>query len=140
LRSLFEFEGFHISIEKLGEEHGHWRERLGFLLPQHSDVWWTIDKDTDIHALGNALVDMVRNIAVPEVIRHVSDDNLMTLWLSGKSPGLTNTQRLEYLTVLLKNKGWDDLLYKIVEELKAISAGKPYASSVEAHLKLLGVS
>ena len=40
--------------------------------------------------------------AVPEISRYVSDEALRDLWLSGRSPGLGEYERLRYLAVLLK--------------------------------------
>ncbi|KPJ65105.1 MAG: hypothetical protein AMJ43_11410 [Coxiella sp. DG_40] len=140
LHSLYEFEGFHTPIEKLREENGHWRERLGYLLPERSDVWWEVSKDTDMDAIGHELVLIIKDYAIPEIMQYISDENLMNLWIEGKSPGLTNIQRLEYLTVLLKLKGYNKFLQKAIEELKTVSRGKPYEHAVKIHLRLLGIS
>jgi Domain of unknown function (DUF4304) len=52
---------------------GLWHARLGMLLPEPRDVWWTVDRDTDLDALAAEVVTMVRDHAMPALRAHAQD-------------------------------------------------------------------
>ena len=113
----------------------HWRERLGFLLPEQRDKWWAVRNNEPFEPMMSQLKDALLQTAVPAIARHISDEQLCSEWSSGKSSGLTDIQRLVNLSVLLKLAGADSALRKVLRELKDRSAGKPSASMVRRHLK-----
>jgi hypothetical protein len=86
-------------VEKLGAWDGHLLERVGALMGG-GDKWWRIERTTDADMLTDEVVTAVRNIAVPFLDRHASDDALRALWESGQSPGLTAVQRQRNLAAL----------------------------------------
>lgn len=96
----------------------HWRKRLGHLLSDNRDVWWSIKDEEQIDALASELKLYINDMAIPAIEQHISDEQLLIEWLSGKSPGLTNIQRLENLAILLKNMNKKDLLQQVEQELK----------------------
>jgi hypothetical protein len=95
----------------------HWRERIGFLLPEHQDKWWTIRTAESLNILFSELEEIIIHIAIPAIKLHLSDEQLSNEWLSGKSPGLTDTQRLVNLSVLLRSIGDIDSLLGVYKEL-----------------------
>ena len=115
----------------------HWQQRIGFLLAAHRDTWWTIDATTPADAVGQEVARAIGDQAVPEIRKVLSDEALRDLWLAGKSPGLTDIQRLLYLSVLLKHAGPADRLGGVLAELQSKAAGKPVASRVAVHLERL---
>jgi hypothetical protein len=115
----------------------HWRQRLGYLLPNHSDVWWTINSTTLVDDLGQEIQGYVVNFGVPELKEYISDETLRDLWLSGSAPGLTDFQRLMNVSVLLKALGSLDGLDPVLKELQRVSAGKPSAVTAEIHIQRL---
>lgn len=86
-------------VEKLGAWDGHLQERIG-VLTGAGDKWWRIERTTDADMLAAEVVTAVRNIAVPFLDRHASDDTLRALWETGQSPGLTAVQRQRNLAAL----------------------------------------
>ncbi len=137
LRTIYEFEGHHVSIDKLGEEQGHWRERLGYLMPEKTDVWWEIKESIDVKQLASLLIKLIEEYGIKALMKYIKDGNLLELWLTDEAPGLTEMQRLEYLSVLLKSMGRNEMLSRVVRGLRELSSGKPVANSVEAHIRLL---
>lgn len=99
----------------------HWRQRLGYVLPEKQDEWWSMTSGTDLDQLAGEIQGYLINLAVPQIQKHISDQALLELWLSGESPGLTQLQRLEYLSVLLKGLGPRRLLEQTLEELRHTS-------------------
>jgi hypothetical protein len=98
----------------------HWRQRLGFLLPEGLDKWWTIKSNTRIEEVSRE-VERALELALPEVEKHIRDEFLRDLWLTGRSPGLTEVQRLKNLAVLLKALGPEDRVTPILDELRRVS-------------------
>jgi len=117
----------------------HWRERLGFLLPERDDTWWIADTTSSDQVVAEVLTQLV-DIGIPELTKHMDDSVLKELWLSNQSPGLTNLQRLMNLSVLLKDNRSHDALQKVIEQLRQISEGKPTAPVVQNHLRKLARS
>jgi hypothetical protein len=118
-------------------EDSHWRKRIGFLLPSKQDFWWRIDGNTSLEKLQNEIIDLIITVAIPEVEQHISDEDLLRMWLMGQADGLTEFQRFIYLTTILKI--YDERsLPIVVNELMAFVKGKPYESTAKVHIKELG--
>jgi hypothetical protein len=118
----------------------HWRIRLGRLI-WNEDIWWSIDTEKSIDKLGQEILALLIEYAIPEIHKYQTDMALRDLWLSGSSPSLTEFQRLQYLSVLLNELGPSNLLEQILEKLKQVSKGKPTEKTAEIHInKLLGKS
>jgi hypothetical protein len=83
--------------------HGHLRERIGMLLPSAQDAWWEVTESANVAELSERISGMVFDVGVPYVERYLDTNALMSLWRSGKSPGLTERQRLDYLARLGTN-------------------------------------
>ena len=80
--------------------NAHLRQRIGVLLPGRPDKWWVIEPKTDVDALEAEVSNLIVEVAVPYLEPYLDSNALAELWASGKSPGLTEKQRLEYLTKL----------------------------------------
>lgn len=87
-------------LEKAEVWDAHVRERIGFLLPEHSDKWWEITAASDPEALAEEMSDLILKYVVPYVQHYLSADSIISLWESGQSPGLTSKQRVELLVAL----------------------------------------
>ena len=120
-------------------EDCHWRERIGFLSPDRQDKWWLIESPSDMDAIHTTLLPLLENVAVPSLLRHLSDAVLRDEWLEGNAPGLTTLQRLMYLIVLLKEIGPTDRIEEVVLELRQESEGKATEATVLRHLTKLGL-
>ena len=70
----------------------HWKERLGFLGPQRDDIWWTVSSRSREPMVE--VVALLMESGIPELDRLSSDIALRDLWLTGRSPGLTEPGRL----------------------------------------------
>lgn len=135
---LFRFSGKLIEDRPLIEDC-HWRQRLGFLLPEKKDVWWTIVVTTLLDRLVKDMENLLCQYGIPEIEKNIRDETLRDLWLTGKSPGLTNFERLKNLSVLIKAIGPTDLLNSVLEELKHISEGQPFATTARYHIQRLNL-
>lgn len=134
---LLEFFSPDLLEQKPSIEACHWRERVGFLFPEHQDKWWLVRGIEPLDSLENELKGCLVEVAIPELEQHLSDEQLSSEWSSGKSPGLTDIQRLVNLSVLLKVAGADSALREILKELEDKSAGKSTALMVKQHLRNL---
>jgi hypothetical protein len=87
-------------LEKVRGLDAHLRQRIGMLMSGRPDKWWEIREGTDVGALANEVSDLIATEGAPYVARYLDTTELVTLWESGKSPGLTETQRTRYLEKL----------------------------------------
>jgi hypothetical protein len=102
----------------------HWRVRIGDLLPQHQDVWWTFNTATIQDCLEEIQRQMV-SIAIPALQYYSSDVALHNLWASGSLLGVSSqVVRLEYLSLLGKIYGTDAEVERWLDELERIGGNK----------------
>ena len=81
----------------------HWRVRLGHLMPMKQDRWWEVKESSDAEEVGREIADLLTNYAIPSVEEVNTTEKLRSLWESDRCPGLTDFQRIEYLTLLQNN-------------------------------------
>lgn len=112
--------GTHMALEALPTGAWHLLERIGRWTPAGDDRWWSIadeaDLDVAVEEIERALV-----LALDELDGMVSDEQLRDLWLSRRSPGLTDGQRLFHLGALLAALGPAELLPAVLDELRRCS-------------------
>ena len=133
---LLRFLTFPLKDKKPGIEDCHWRVRLGRLI-NGEDEWWTMENGKLDEELTDYLLHSIEHLAVPEINKYLDDSALRDLWLSGRSPSLTEFQRLLYLSVLLKEIGPIALLEPTLNRLKQVSEGKRSAYTAEVHIRRL---
>jgi hypothetical protein len=112
----------------------HWRQRLGGLLPSPGDHWWGVSEAVP----GDAAAALM-GLGVPAVLSVGSDESLRDLWLTGRAPGLSELQRLIYLSTLLAIIGPVDELSDCIQRLEAVERNAPTRDRVDRHLRLLTV-
>jgi len=70
----------------------HWSRRLGDLSPERADLWWQAN---DLAMADEAANDMAKSIeafAIPALDHLRSTRDLLKLWKSGQSSGITGVQ------------------------------------------------
>jgi hypothetical protein len=92
-------------LEKVKSFDGHLRQRIGMFFPGRPDKWWEIKAGVDAGALAAEVAALIATEGAPYIVRFLDADQLIALWESGQSPGLTETQRFRYLEKL-KSKRW----------------------------------
>jgi hypothetical protein len=85
------------SVEKARSPDAHVRQRIGFLMPGCPDKWWELAERTDASGLAAEVSELVVAEGAPFVVRYLDTREIVALWESGKSPGMTETQRVRYL-------------------------------------------
>jgi hypothetical protein len=102
----------------------HVRVRIGELLPDGEDKWWIIDHESEPDGLRRAVISAATDHALPFLQRFGSESRVRDLWLGGKSPGLTELQRLTYLAVLLDKDGPPERLADVFARLDQLRNGR----------------
>ena len=92
----------HGSVEKAKSYDAHLRQRIGMLMAGRPDKWWEIKGNTEAEALSVEVFDLILSEGAPYIMRYLDSDQLAALWKSGKSPGLTETQRVRFLEKLAR--------------------------------------
>jgi hypothetical protein len=78
----------------------HVRSRIGNLCPTPEDVWWAVSDGEEWLRTKMEVISMIRRLGMPFIQEFINTKNIIRLWKSGKSPGLTDTQRKRFLEVL----------------------------------------
>jgi hypothetical protein len=89
-----------LPVTKRTSLHAHLREQIGKFLPGRPDKWWTIEPGSEISAIADEVAALITDKAIPFLEEYVHTEELVQLWRSGSSPGLTETQRNRYLQQL----------------------------------------
>lgn len=117
----------------------HWRQRIGFTMPQASDRWWHLDAHKNPESVVGELSDAIINFALPAIEEHLPDAVLRAVWESGTAPGITETDRLRYLSALLKIQGLEIESKEAAAILRTSAQGRPTADLAGIHLARLGL-
>lgn len=93
----------------------HVRKRIGLLMPEANDVWWTVKSDAP-SALGAELCRVVQTYALPFLDARATDEALRDRWIDdGTTGGISELQ----LAVLLRDLGPRDRLEPLLTHLRA---------------------
>jgi Domain of unknown function (DUF4304) len=90
-----------LSLTKLSAFDCHLQTRLGNVMPCMNDRWWVLNNSTLID-VSTEVVGAITTWAVPYLDRYKTNADLVTLWSSGSSPGLTAKTRDDYLKSLIR--------------------------------------
>lgn len=96
--SLLAGTGLEVGKSKMIDAHV--RQRLGMFLPERSDKWWEINTQTVDEVLIAELSGLLLAKAVPFICGLLDTAAIVALWQSGQCPGLTDGQRLRFLSRL----------------------------------------
>jgi hypothetical protein len=91
----------------------HLRQRIGFLLPEARDLWWTVRADTKLTERGRTIRPVLESYAFPFLGARVSDTGLRDHWLARPPHG---PQGLA-LAVLVRELGPADALTPLLKRL-----------------------
>jgi hypothetical protein len=75
----------------------HWRERLGILMPQRRDKWWTIESAEQAATVAADIAVSLQEYGLPPLAKIPDLAALRKIWQAGASPGLSDYQRRRYL-------------------------------------------
>jgi len=78
----------------------HWAQRIGRFMAVPVDHWWTCSNDDEAKRAGEQIAALLEQAALPEMERLACAEALRDLWASGQSPGLTEKQRTNFLSML----------------------------------------
>lgn len=133
--SICEFEGD--NFESLEVSTFHWISRIGEFLPNRLDKWWSYKNTHESNIIISEISKIIVEIAIPEINSKIQDESLLSMWMVGRAPGLTQLQRLEYLSILLKKFNMKDELGNVIDELKRISHSTSSEAMVDYHISRL---
>lgn len=77
-------------------------QRLGFFLESPEDKWWSISNDSDLDAAHSEVINIINDYVMKKVYSVSSEEDLVSMWISGSSPGLTHVQRICSLMAFYK--------------------------------------
>jgi len=87
-------------LKKVAAAEAHLRERIGFLRDPPIDHWWSLEPGTDETAVAAEVATLLVDAALPFFGQYGTDQSLLALWRTGRSPGLTEVQRERFLSLM----------------------------------------
>lgn len=82
----------------------HFVKNIGDYSGQHGDKWWTIENEESAAVAEQEIAEIVASKVLPEMEQLKSTNDLAGLWKKHISPGLTQYQSREYLSLLQMGK------------------------------------
>lgn len=82
----------------------HFVKNIGDYTGHHGDKWWTIESEESAEYAEKEITDIIENKVLPEINQLKSTNDLAGLWKNQISPGLTQYQSKEYLSLLQISK------------------------------------
>lgn len=117
----------------------HWNIRIGSLLPQQQDLWWTLNNsNSPMPEIEKDVMAMLTGLILPVLKQRASDHHLIEAWLNAGMTGTTEYMRYVYLTILLREYK-DERLPKLVNDFRSWSTGRSIEYAAKIHLQELGL-
>jgi hypothetical protein len=105
-------------------EDCQWRVRLG-ASGLEVETWWSVRDETSAAHAAESVTGALRSHGLPALHALPDDASLRDTWLSGRSPGLTDVQRLVNLSALLQRLGPEDKAQDVISTMKQMAAERP---------------
>lgn len=115
----------------------HWRQRIGFLTPEKRDLWWSVTDESDLVVAGTEFIGTVERFGLPALYVAAPDEALRDMWLRGTARGISELQRLFFLSAMLVTLGPRSELDTVLSDLYDLPPNDPSAPTVRAHLERL---
>lgn len=80
----------------------HWRSRVGDFLQPKQDFWWIINASSSSNLITEEVNKCLLDVVLPNLRERGTDENLLLAWERGEYGGLTEFQRIQYVSTLLK--------------------------------------
>lgn len=78
----------------------HYRTRLGRLMSENDDKWWTVLNGVSEDSAVVELADAIRAYLLPFFVKFRIPEALLNIWKTGQSPGQTNAMREKFIGLL----------------------------------------
>jgi hypothetical protein len=105
--------------------------RIGSLMDNRCDIWWSVEKDTDIAKLGREVAESLESHALPFLDSIRAPQQLYTAVLTeGSVTGLSDAQLLLVRATLAAQIGDKDSARSFLDEALRTYQGKPFESTV----------
>ncbi len=107
---------------KFIQDDCHIKKRIGYLMKENTDVWFTIEHNTSLEIFGKEICGLLETAAIPFLSQYKYDNSLYKFWVSGEYGGNTKLGRLHYLLILAVKFGDKNQISEILEEFKKNSS------------------
>ncbi len=138
-RRLWYFESDHAPVPKAPDQpQCQWGGFLEQFLPRYQDYWYEVADEGRVPEVGREICTVLETEVLPILSKVQSDQDLQAYWLTGRSPGAGNIQRLSYLAYLGHAIGPKDEVKRFVAELRSVAGGTPAGERALEKLARLG--
>jgi hypothetical protein len=114
----------------------HWEIRIGSLMADHKDKWWTLSDEPSYAAVELEVRKALCDLAIPLIKPHLTEQGLLELW-AGKTPGSFEYPTLKYKSLVLALQGRFEELVPIFQRIREICRGSLAEPGAEEHIAKL---
>ena len=111
----------------------HWTIRIGVLMPERNDIWWTLSSEESLVAVEAEIQMTLSELAIPTVKAHLTEKGLLELWGS-KMPGAFEYPMLKNKSILLAMDGIFDEIPPTFQRIREICRGSSAKKGAEEHI------
>ena len=115
------------------------QRRIGSLMPQRNDYWWTVDSDTDISSLATEVADTIENCAIRFFADYESNEALLSQLRKGICPGCTAPLAAVVHALVANNLGYKAEALEACKMAIAKSEVPEFSKRVVSVAKKLGL-
>jgi hypothetical protein len=117
------------------------QNRIGSCLPERTDVWWTVDDQTDADALAQEVAGTVARTAPAFFARFSSTEMVLaSLREHGGLPGLTAAQAHLVHAFLAKSAGRAAEAEQTLAAALAIAGSSPFKNTIRSFAQRAGIA
>jgi hypothetical protein len=118
------------------------QQRVGFLMDDRKDIWWSVNGDTDVQALEREVTHSLIEYAVPFFTHYPDSLALLNQFRAGeKIPGVKGIHIPIVHSMLAKSHGFLDeakcQIEKALEEAGTVEFKKEFAAEMGRRMELL---
>jgi len=116
------------------------QQRIGSLMPEHQDHWWSVSASTDIASLEREVLQVLTEYALPFFAEYPDSEMLLNRLRENKGlPGLTSAQFPLIHAMLAKGLDYPDEASTQIQRALSDAGASPFRATVERVGHQIGV-
>jgi hypothetical protein len=114
--------------------------RLGHILPEGTDRWWTVTPSTDFAAVSHEVAELIRSVGLPYLEKVANLQYLCEKLGSGKHfPGMLMNQPLAF-AILLCHLGREGEARRVIDETRRKNRAEGFCKTIDQIQERLGLA
>lgn len=113
--------------------------RIGGLLPERCDYWWSVDADTDLESRATDVAKMIERLSLPFFSKFQCNEALLENLRNGNCPGITAPQAAVLHMLMASSLGHMEEAALACKEALSLSKVPAFSERVLNYASKLGI-